>query len=105
MKISAKRIVSALLASLLLLTAVACTTDGTVTGDTTAADTSAEGTANDATTSDTTNGTEAPSETEEVTLPAPEDYEITENGGSASVVTPMGQTGRDSEKLRQRLSL
>ena len=90
MKISAKRIVSALLASLLLLTAVACTTDGTVTGDTTAADTSAEGTANDATTSDTTNGTEAPSETEEATLPAPEDYEITEEGGSASVVTPMG---------------
>ena len=90
MKISAKRIVSALLASLLLLTAVACTTDGTVTGDTTAADTSAEGTANDTTTSDTTNGTEAPSETEEVTLPSPEDYEITENGGSASVVTPMG---------------
>lgn len=94
MKMSARKILSALLASLLLLTAVACSTDGTVTGDTAAGDTTAEGTTAEGTTAEgatTSDGTTAPeSETEEVTLPDPEDYEVTEGDGSAAVVTPLG---------------
>ena len=83
MKHITKRIFASLLAALLLLSAVSCdkggdVTDTTANGETTAAD----GTSNDT--------TAVESETEEVTLPAPEDYEITEENGTASVVTPLG---------------
>ena len=82
MKTVSKRLSALLLAALLLLSAVACDQGGSIT-DTTADDTT--------TADESTNGTTAPeSETEEVTLPAPEDYEVTEGDGSASVVTPLG---------------
>ena len=36
--------------------------------------------------------TEAPTETEAITIPDPEDYEVTENGDTATVVSPLGLT-------------
>ena len=75
MKHITTRLFAALLAALLLLSAVACDKGGNAT-DTTGADTSAN--------------TNAEATTEEVTLPAPEDYEITEKDGTASVTTPLG---------------
>ena len=84
MKHITKRIFAALLAALLLLSAVACDKGGNVTDTTAGGDTTAEGATNDT--------TAVESETEEVTLPAPEDYEITEKDGTASVTTPLGLT-------------
>lgn len=79
MKNTTMKILASLLAGLMLVSAVACT-DGEDPADTTA---------DNATVADgTTPDDEAT--TEEVTLPAPEDYEITEKDGSASVVTPLG---------------
>ena len=83
MKYTGKKLWAIVLAALMLLSAAACTAEGTPS-DTTASDTTASDNGT------TSNDTESPTETEEVTLPAPEDYEITEEGGSASVVTPMG---------------
>ena len=77
MNITCKRLSAALLALLMLISAAACTGSGDTT-DTTGADTSAN--------------TNAEATTEEVTLPAPEDYEITEKDGTASVTTPLGLT-------------
>ncbi len=85
MKHITQRIFASLLAALMLLSAVACDKGGNVT-DTTA---NGETTAADGTSNDTT---AVESETEEVTLPAPEDYEITEKDGTASVTTPLGLT-------------
>ena len=85
MKHITKRIFASLLAALMLLTAVACDKGGNVTDTTADSATTADGTADG-----TANGTTAESETEEVTLPAPEDYEITEQDGTAAVVTPLG---------------
>ena len=84
MKHITQRIFAALLAALLLLSAVACDKGGNVTDTTAGGDTTAEGATNDT--------TAVESETEEVTLPAPEDYEITEKDGTASVTTPLGLT-------------
>ncbi len=85
MKHITQRIFASLLAALMLLSAVACDKGGNVT-DTTA---NGETTAADGTSNDTT---AVESETEEVTLPAPEDYEVTEKDGTASVTTPLGLT-------------
>ena len=84
MKHITQRIFASLLAALLLLSAVACDKGGNVTDTTAGGDTTAEGATNDT--------TAVESETEEVTLPAPEDYEITEKDGTASVTTPLGLT-------------
>ena len=76
---SCYRVLAVFLASLLLLSAAACVQapppDDTVTEGTTASD-----------------GTtaEAESESEEETVYKPEDFEITEEGNSASVITPTG---------------
>ena len=77
MNVTCKRLSAALLALLMLISAAACTGSGDTT-DTTGADTSAN--------------TNAEATTEEVTLPAPEDYEVTEKDGTASVTTPLGLT-------------
>ena len=77
MKTASKRLSALLLALLMLISAAACTGSGD-TADTTDSDTSAN--------------TNAEATTEEVTLPAPEDYEITEKDGTASVTTPLGLT-------------
>ncbi len=85
MKTTCKRILAALLASVMLAGTVACT------GGDTPADTTATGTnsSTQATTPDTDSAdTEAATEGE--TIYMPEDFEVTENGGSASVITPMG---------------
>ena len=68
MKTASKRLSALLLALLMLISAAACTGSGDP-ADTTGADTSAN------TTAEVT--------TDEVTLPAPEDYEITEKDGTA----------------------
>ena len=90
MKHITKKIFAALLAALLLLSAVACDKGGNVTDTTAGGDTTAEGATNDTTPADSTPNAEVT--TEEVTLPAPEDYEITEKDGTASVTTPLGLT-------------
>ena len=77
MNITCKRLSAALLALLMLISAAACTGSGDP-ADTTDSDTSAN--------------TNAEATTEEVTLPAPEDYEVTEKDGTASVTTPLGLT-------------
>ena len=77
MNVICKRLSAALLALLMLISAAACTGSGDP-ADTTGADTSAN--------------TNAEVTTDEVTLPAPEDYEITEKDGTASVTTPLGLT-------------
>ena len=77
MKTASKRLSALLLALLMLISAAACTDSGDP-ADTTGADTSAN--------------TNAEVTTDEVTLPAPEDYEITEQDGTASVTTPLGLT-------------
>ncbi len=82
MKPIATRILACLLAVLLLLSAAACTDGGTPT-DTTGADTPAD------TPADTAADTASP-ETEGETVYAPEDFEVTEQGGTASVLTPLG---------------
>lgn len=84
MKHITQRIFASLLAALMLLSAVACDKGGNVTDTTAGGDTTAEGATNDT--------TAVESETDEVTLPAPEDYEITEKDGTASVTTPLGLT-------------
>ena len=95
MKQTAKKLFAALLAALLLLSAVSCDKGGNVTDTTAGGDTTAEGATNDT--------TAVESETEEVTLPAPEDYEITEKDGTASVTTPLGLTLRGPLFLGPRL--
>ena len=84
MKHITQRIFASLLAALMLLSAVACDKGGSITDTTAGGDTTAEGATNDT--------TAVESETEEVTLPAPEDYEVTEKDGTASVTTPLGLT-------------
>ena len=79
MKTAGKRLSAALLALLMLISAAACTGSEDPT-DTTGSNTPADSTPN------------AEVTTEEVTLPAPEDYEITEKDGTASVTTPLGLT-------------
>lgn len=71
MKNASKRLSAALLALLMLISAAACT------GSEDPADTHIPN---------------AEVTTDEVTLPAPEDYEITEKDGTASVTTPLGLT-------------
>lgn len=84
MKRICKKGLALMLAALLLLSAVACDKGGSTTDTTTSNDTAATDTS-------TPDGTTAEgSETEEVTLPAPEDYEVTEENGSAAVITPLG---------------
>ena len=82
MKPTCKRLSALLLASLMLISAAACTGSGDPT-DTSAPDT---GTGTD------TQAPDAEVTTEEVTLPAPEDYEVTEKDGTATVTTPLGLT-------------
>ena len=82
MKYTGKKLWAIVLAALMLLSAVACDKGGDVTDTTAGGDTTAEEATNDT--------TAVESETEEVTLPAPEDYEVTEQDGAASVVTPLG---------------
>ena len=79
MNVTCKRLSAALLALLMLISAAACTGSEDPT-DTTGSNTPADSTPN------------AEVTTEEVTLPAPEDYEITEKDGTASVTTPLGLT-------------
>ena len=79
MNVTCKRLSAALLALLMLISAAACTGSGDPT-DTTGSNTPADSTPN------------AEVTTEEVTLPAPEDYEVTEQDGTASVTTPLGLT-------------
>ena len=71
MNVTCKRLSAALLALLMLISATACT------GSEDPADTHIPN---------------AEVTTDEVTLPAPEDYEITEKDGTASVTTPLGLT-------------
>ena len=71
MKTAGKRLSATLLALLMLISAAACT------GSEDPADTHVPN---------------AEVTTDEVTLPAPEDYEITEKDGTASVTTPLGLT-------------
>jgi hypothetical protein len=71
MNVTCKRLSAALLALLMLISAAACT------GSEDPADTHIPN---------------AEVTTDEVTLPAPEDYEITEKDGTASVTTPLGLT-------------
>ena len=71
MNVTCKRLSAALLALLMLISAAACT------GSEDPADTHIPN---------------AEVTTDEVTLPAPEDYEITEKNGTASVTTPLGLT-------------
>ena len=71
MKTASKRLSALLLALLMLISAAACT------GSEDPADTHIPN---------------AEVTTDEVTLPAPEDYEITEKDGTASVTTPLGLT-------------
>ncbi len=87
MKITCKRILAALLAAMMLVSTVACTGNGTP------ADTTPTGTDGSTQTSASgaTDATDAP-ETEAETIYMPEDFEVTENGGAASVITPMGLT-------------
>ena len=86
MKNTAKRIPAILLAALMLGTAVACTGGDTPTdtGDTGVTD------ATQAVTDTTADGTEA--ETQPETQPLPEDFVVTEEGDTASVLTPAGLT-------------
>ena len=79
MNITGKRLLTLLLAALMLLTAAACTKEN----PTTPTDTTANGESGDT-------STPTESETEGETVYKPEDFEITENNGSASVVTPTG---------------
>ena len=79
MNITCKRLLTLLLAALMLLTAAACTKEN----PTTPTDTTANGESGDT-------STPTESETEGETVYKPEDFEITENNGSASVVTPTG---------------
>lgn len=76
MNVTCKRLSAALLALLMLISAAACTGSGEP------ADTHVPN-------ADVPN---AEATTEEVTLPAPEDYEVTEKDGTASVTTPLGLT-------------
>ena len=76
-----KRILACLLAAMMLVGTVACT------GGNSPADTNPAGT--DGSTQTTAGTTDAP-ETEGETLYKPEDYEVTVEGDSASVITPMG---------------
>ncbi len=76
-----KRILACLLAAMMLVGATACT------GGNSPADTNPAGT--DGSTQTTAGTTDAP-ETEGETLYKPEDYEVTVEGDSASVITPMG---------------
>ena len=71
MNTASKRLSALLLALLMLISAAACT------GSENPADTHIPN---------------AEVTTDEVTLPAPEDYEITEKDGTASVTTPLGLT-------------
>ena len=82
MKITAKKILAALLASMMLVSAMACT------GNNSPAETNRADTEGSIGTNETTSESEA--ETEGETVYTPEDFEVTENGGTASVVTPMG---------------
>ncbi len=84
MKITCKRILATLLAAMMLVSAVACTGNGNP------ADTTPTGTDGSTQTS-ASDATDAP-ETEAETIYKPEDFEVTENGGAASVITPMGLT-------------
>lgn len=77
-----KRILACLLAAMMLVGTVACT------GGNSPADTAPTGTDGSTHTS-ASDTTDAP-ETEGETVYIPEDYEVTENGGTASVITPMG---------------
>ncbi len=81
MKTICKRMLACLLCAMMLAGTVACT------GGTDPADTTPAGT--DGSTQTTAGTTDAP-ETEGETVYTPEDFEITENGDTASVVTPMG---------------
>ena len=71
MNVTCKRLSAALLALLMLISAAACTGSGDPAD---------------------THIPNADVTTDEVTLPAPEDYEITEKNGTASVTTPLGLT-------------
>ena len=85
MKPTLTKLLSLLLAILMTAATVACTgndtpadtTDGLTEGTTAPEGTSPE-------------GTDSETVTEAETLPPPEDYEVTEQNGTASVVTPMG---------------
>ena len=85
MKHSVNRILALLLAALMLLSAAACT-EGNTPADTTGSNGTAAPTDPPAKGSDP----ETPADTEAVTLPAPEDYEVTEQNGTAAVTTPTG---------------
>lgn len=87
MKTICKRLSALMLALLMLISAAACTGSGDTT-DTTDSDTSAS----DTETGTDTQAPEGEATTEEVTLPAPEDYEVTEKDGTATVTTPLGLT-------------
>ena len=85
MKNTCKKLSALALALLMLISAAACTGSGDTT-DTTNSDTSASDTSTD------TKAPDAEATTEEVTLPAPEDYEVSEKDGTATVTTPLGLT-------------
>ncbi len=84
MKHTVMRFFACLLSALMLVSAVACTGVNTPS-DTTSA-------TRDETVSPESSSGEAGTDpsTEEVTLPLPEDYEVTEQNGTASVLTPLG---------------
>ncbi len=87
MKNTCKRLSALALALLMLISAAACTGSGDP-ADTTDSDTSASDTG----TGTDTQAPDAEATTEEVTLPAPEDYEVSEKDGTATVTTPLGLT-------------
>ncbi len=80
MKTTFTKILSLLLAILMLAATVACTGNG-IPADTT--DDLTEGTT-------APEGTDSETVTEAETLPPPEDFEVTEQDGTASVLSPMG---------------
>ena len=87
MKNTCKRLSALMLALLMLISAAACTGSGDPADTTGAGTTGSDTNAPDAGTADAET-TDA--ETEADTLPPPEDFEVTEKDGTASVVTPTG---------------
>jgi hypothetical protein len=90
-----KRILAILLAALMLGTAVACTgSDGPADTDESA---------DAGTTRTATDGTTAEPETEPETEPLPEDFMVTEEGGTATVLTPAGLAYPEQDYWRGRI--
>ncbi|MBQ3507648.1 MAG: hypothetical protein IJA91_03775, partial [Clostridia bacterium] len=85
MKATCKRMLAGLLCAMMLVSTVACT------GRSNPTDTTPEGTAGSSQTAPSgTDATDTEAATEGETIYKPEDYEVTVEGDSAQVITPMG---------------